>query len=214
MWLNFLSTFSLQVHFNNLSFQELNAFYQVCYERAMADPLAKNDPAEQVTIEQWYAQRLEENQLAMRVFNLPVNQLSDEQLYDLNDKQKEGAINGKTSIIDAPNNCPLARFDRNARSTNRRNGAKPDCDCQVAFPTTNNNYRFVFGTTNRMRNLLNRGFPLGFGGSVSRRIVLGGASAGTYVLFGTGRAGLLVGANYTSCRQLSRDVVLSRIPRQ
>lgn len=159
---------------------------------------------------------------------MPTNQLSDEQLLDLDDKQKEGIINGKTSVFTPPNDCPFARFDQNARSTNRsgsdffratntlfvRNGPEPDCDCQIAFPTTNTSYRFVFGTTNRMRNLLDRTDIRGFGGTVLRRVVASGGSAGSYVLLGSGRVGFRFGANYGSCNEAARDLVLSRIPRQ
>ncbi|WKN40576.1 hypothetical protein [Tunicatimonas pelagia] len=229
-----------QEGFDNLNFEELNAFYKVLYERSLAGALAENDLSEQATIERWYTRRLEENQQAMDLFELSANHLNEKQWDDLISKQKKDATNGKNATIDAPDDCPFVRFDLNARSTNRSGtffirstnnmfvqndrpapGEEPDCDCQIAFPTVDRNYQFVHGTSNRMKNLLDRTDFRGFGGSVLRRIVPSGPSRGTYILIGAGRAGLGIalgndqtGANYTSCQQVADDLVLSRLRSQ
>ncbi|MEM8967261.1 MAG: hypothetical protein AAGE93_12645 [Bacteroidota bacterium] len=222
-----------QEGFDNLTFEELNAFYKVLYERALTDALTENDLSQQAAIEKWYAQRLEENRLAMSLFDVPTNRLNEEQLNKLSSQKKENIVDGKNAIINAPNDCPFVRFDLRSQSTNRSGtffirstnnmfvqndlpepGEDPDCDCQIAFPTIDRNFSFVFGTTNRMRNLLDRNDFRGFGGTVLRRIVPSGASAGTYILIGVGRAGLIVGANYANCQQVADDLVLSRLRRQ
>ena len=212
-----VATQAYSIGFDKLSFEELNAFFQINYEQSMSDPTVKNDPEEQATVEKWYAENVERNQLSMRLFNRPVNQLNEEEFTKLDEKQKEGITNGKVAL-DEPSRCPTVNFPSSARYTAvRRDGFRAtdsrfvsndgdptECDCQVGFPTTNGNYRYASARTARMRSLLTSRFS-GFNGGVARRVV-GGASAGTYLLFGSTRSSIY----YTRCSEIAREVNLSR----
>lgn len=217
--------------FNNLSYEELNAFYELRYERALAEAVTNDDMAEQETIEQWHEKRIKYNELAMETFNVPSNQLTDEQAGELYNSLNEEGANERVAIRNVPATCAFATFPFNSAATQFSGPdfktstnvlfvqqGDQDCDCQIAFPFTNTSFRHLFPTSTRMANLITNPptfLPFtniviggGFNNSLGRRNVASGVSAGTYILYGAGRSGL---AGYNSCQELANEVLLSRI---
>ncbi len=220
----------------SLSFQELEVFNKLTHDREFAKAKAKNDLAEQESIDAWMERSTQLNELTQELFQLPYNQLSPKQSYQLAEKIK-AVPGGRVSAITKPGTCPQSpAFTLGARNTNTRSSTDKaytnvifvhtgdnDCDVQIAYGTIDNAYQYLYALTNEAYEVLNtppqtvfgQTVGGGFGGSVGRRICTTtgtGGCWGTYVQFGLDRINQGWGSFYTSSQDLADEFLLSRNP--
>lgn len=135
-------------------------------------------------LQQWTAF----HKAAVAKFGKPGNQLTAEQqevIWAMFETSKTGAgavDRASCPVVFSNINLPRGNTSSSLNVTNAREvdlGGVNDCDCQIAFATTNTNFRRLFPVNTTASNLLND-----FGGTVAGRRVTTGGSAGTYAILG------------------------------
>ncbi len=139
----------------------------------------------------WFKQL---NQESVSTFGKPTNQLSDQQqdaLFAALDKQQATSSQARQAACAAISfNTTFTRGTggtTNLAATGAWEvdpGARNDCDCQLAFSTTNSTFRRLRASSNSARSLLTD-----FGGTLGGRQI-GGSRGGTYPVFGKTRVQL------------------------
>jgi len=162
----------------------------------------------------WFKQL---NQESINTFGKPTNQLSDQQEEALfASRDKEQATNSRAR--QAQTGCPAISFNTsftrgaggttNLFATGAREvdpGGKQDCDCQLAFATTNSTFRRLRPLSTNAASLLSE-----FGGRLGGRQLSSGASRGSYPVFGKGRVQLWFPSQaWRGCAVLSSQYTLS-----
>lgn len=181
----------------NMTFEQSESFLQVVYEKGLA--AAKNDDATIQEVERFHALKKEFNKQAMTMFKKSYMVLESAQLDEVKKAvytqlgMYNNVPNGKVAVP-IQTSCAFATFPLGAPYTTNLTDAKVStnwmwvdndsnvftpCDCQFAFATTLSRYDRVGAVTSAAQTILsNRG-------SLGRRIVTSGVSAGTYLIMGT-----------------------------
>jgi hypothetical protein len=197
--------------FKKLSFDESIEFRRLQHEKIKAEVGNKTNVIESLEKDmEWFTKI---NKQSMELFGKPVNQISGLQM----DKvfSAYDAKNSKNAKIAA---CPVVGFNAgftrgvggstNLSITSIREVAQPsspnDCDCQIAFATTNTNFRKLKPANFAASTLLNL-----FSNSLGGR-QFSGAGAGTYPVFGQNRVKIAYPqAVFIGCSALSGQYTLS-----
>lgn len=194
--------------FKSLSFDELIALRKLQHEKIKSKMGNKSEIAESLEKDmEWFTKI---NKLSMELFEKPVNQISNLQMDKVFSMDK--AKNSKNAKIAA---CPVVSINipftkgvggtTNLSITSIREVSQPgsptDCDCQIAFATSNTNFRKLKPTSFAAGTLLNF-----FNNRVSGR-QFSGVGAGTYPVFGKSRVNIVYFNG--GCNALSGQFTLS-----
>ena len=201
-----------QSKYKSLNFDELIQFRKVQHEQIKSKIGIENDVVEKLNKDMnWF---INLNKQSIALFGKPMNQASDSQMNEV--FVAVDKANDKKSKVAA--SCPVINFttsftkgvggSTNLSPNSAREvdpGAQNDCDCQLAFGTSNTNFRKVKPLTTNASNLLND-----FGNNLGGR-QLTGASAGSFPVWGKIRVTLRYPAAITStgCNVLLNQYTLS-----
>ncbi len=192
--------------YKSLSFDELINLRKLQHEKIKSKTGNKPDLAESLEKDMVWFTKI--NKQSLELFGKPVNQISNLQMDEL--ELAEYANNKNAKIA----SCPIVPMNvgftkGNGGATNLpitsivevRQPGSNDCDCQLAFATSNTNFR----------KLKPAGFQAGtlfqaFGNSIGGR-QFSGAGAGTYPVFGKLRVNVVYFGG--GCSALSGQFTLS-----
>lgn len=206
---------------DKLTFDETQIFLRVLYERGIADARLKNDVNLIEEVERLHAFKLAMNAESMNQYGKSFFHLETAQLQSIinqTNKQLNGKTvnNGRTAVVIPPLSCAFAGGSIISGASYTTTPVSPllftnwmwvdndtdaftPCDCQFAYPTIDLAYNKVSGTTTEARaELIRRGTLL-------RRRITSGVSAGTYLVNGT--SGLNA---FSSCPDFGNQIRLSR----
>jgi hypothetical protein len=206
---------------DNLTFDETQVFLQVLYERGIADARLKNDAGLIAEIERLHAFKLAMNAASMKEYGKPYFGLENDALQSIitqTYEQTKGktVTNGRTAVVIPPLSCAFAGGSIISGATYTTTPVSPllftnwlwvdndtdaftPCDCQFAYPTIDLAYNKVSGTSVDARAELSRR------GTLLRRRITSGVSAGTYLVNGT--SGLNA---FSSCPDFGNHIRLSK----
>ena len=206
---------------DNLTFDETQVFLQVLYERGIADARLKNDAGLIAEIERLHAFKLAMNAASMKEYGKPYFGLENDALQSIitqTYEQTKGktVTNGRTAVVIPPLSCAFAGGSIISGATYTTTPVSPllftnwlwvdndtdaftPCDCQFAYPTIDLAYNKVSGTSVDARAELSRR------GTLLRRRITSGVSAGTYLVNGT--SGLNA---FSSCPDFGNQIRLSK----
>lgn len=190
-------TAQYQKAMKSLTFEQSEAFLQVVYEKGLAT--AGNDDKTMQEVERFHAIKKELNKQAMTMFKksymtLETAQLTEVEKIVYKQLNATNAPNGKVAVP-VEGSCDFVTFNvAGATYTTNLTDAKPStnwmwvdndtdwwtpCDCQFAFATTQTRYDRMGAVTPAARTILqNRG-------TLARRLITSGTSAGIYLVTGT-----------------------------
>ncbi len=195
--------------YRNLSFEELMAYKEIEIKEGLKD----YSPEESAQLlQQDLAKMKAINQQSIEQFGEATNRITNQQLEELFQKIESKETSSANARVQQAG-CPAVSFNASFITGGASSGFVPtfasrvdpggkgDCDCQLAFATTNSAYDEL-----RPRTLAATGLMRRFGDVVSGRRITG-ASAGTYPVFGTTRVFLQYGTS--DCNRLLSEFLLT-----